>query len=154
MLFNFKVGSLGYSLYYVFTNFTWGWTVFFWVVKLIVKDNENVDWAFVLFSNLTMLGPLGVYWVSLILILLGWVLTGFKGFGLKTIAYLLEYFFTVVIVSTVQWAWIEDIRSIYGGDRNTGEDKIEDWHDDNYELWPNDDEEMNDDTIDEIDLSL
>ena len=126
---NFELAWFGWSLMYTFNSFTWGFTVLFWLLNLLVKDNETLLWLQVLFSNLTMFGPLGIYWLSLITILLGWVIDLFDLIGAKDIAKLVAWFFTAIVASFFQFKWIGEVRAIYPGDKSTFEDTVDNWHD-------------------------
>ena len=153
-LFDFNLLSAGWSLMYTFNSFTWGWTVLFWLLRFIVDDNDNINWLYVLFSNLTMFGPLGFYWLSLLLIIAGWIIKVFDGFSAKQAFYLFEWFFTAVFASVLQWSWIDAVRAEYTGDNKTAGDKVDDWHEKNYELFPDDDENGDGDTITDIELTM
>ena len=67
-----NLGALGWEIMNIFGSGLWGPSILLWIVRLFVKDNDNVNWLFVLFSNITLLGPILGYWVAVILIPIGW----------------------------------------------------------------------------------
>ena len=58
----------------VMTNFIWDPIMILWFVRLFIKENETVNWLFVLFSNVSMMGPYLLYWVSILLIFVGYAI--------------------------------------------------------------------------------
>lgn len=100
-----------------------------WFIRFFADENELVNWIYVLFSNFTMLGPVIVYWVSIVLILIGWAV---DSFDLVDSDALLKWFTWIVLsffASFYQVAWIDEVRTVYSGDRWTFEDEISDLQD-------------------------
>ena len=77
-----------------FSYTLWGPNLLFWFIRLFVADNETVNWLFVLTGNLTMLGPIFGYWLSALLILIGWVVSVGEGLSLTGI---ISYTFYVML---------------------------------------------------------
>lgn len=145
-LFNGQLKQLGWALMWSFNTFTWGFVAVTWALRYAVKDNHIIDWLFVFSSNSTMWGPLGVYWASILLIWFGWFAITFDGFSIKSTLYLIEWIALSFTAATLQWVWIEDVRSEYNGKWNTGEEAVDDWHDSTWEVWPDDEETNSADT--------
>lgn len=68
-------------------------------------------------ANLSLFGPLGLYWLAVVLAAIGWVSSFttkklFKWFLMITVAW---------FASIYQVAWIDDVRLVYNGSKFTGE---------------------------------
>lgn len=84
---------------------------FFW------PDVETVNWLTVLFANIALLGPLGLYWFGVIMIPIGFI-TGFS------VSALIKWLFIAVVswaASVFQVAWIDNVRAIYTGSMFTAD---------------------------------
>ena len=102
----------------------------FWILRnFVVDDNEDVDWLFVLSSNLTMLGPVIIYWVSIVLIPVGWVLDGFDTINTDQFVRYAAWVILAFVSSVYQIAWIDNVRAVYNGDQFTFEEQLGDIED-------------------------
>jgi hypothetical protein len=125
---------------YLFNSMTWGWTFIFWFLeKFVMKENENVHWAMVFFSNLTLMGPIMIYWITAALIAIGWVVGLFTAFSLWGTAKMIIWFALIIAASTLQWQWIDIIRASYTGDKGTASGFVDKWHDKSPISWGDDD---------------
>lgn len=123
------IGALGWQLMNLFSSGLWGPVILFWLIRFLVDDNDNVNWLYVLFSNLTMVGPILAYWISVVLIPIGWVVDGLDLVTASTVLKWTAWVFTAFVVSFYQVAWIDEVRAVYSGDRGTFGDMIDDLDD-------------------------
>ncbi len=115
---SFSLSSLGWTIMWWYNTLTWGPNILFWILHMIFRKSETIAYYFVTFSNLTMLGPIIVYWATLALVLLSWILSGFASV-LKSLLYFFELLILYIFASYFQWQWIDEVRAIYTGDKNT-----------------------------------
>jgi hypothetical protein len=54
----------------------WTPVLIIWVIRFIEETNPTINWLFVLFSNVSMLGPIFGYWLSILIIPIGWAAEG------------------------------------------------------------------------------
>ena len=101
----FGLASLGWTLMWWYNNLTWGPNFLFWLIHIIVPKNVQITYLFVLFSNLTLLGPIIMYWLILVLVLVAFAVNGGAN-ALWTIICFFELLFTYLVVSIFQFAWI------------------------------------------------
>ena len=101
-----------------YNSLTWGPNILFWILHLIFKSSDTITYLFVTFSNLTLLGPIIMYWVTLALVLLSWIFSGFSS-TLTMLLLFLELAIVYLFASYFQWQWIDEVRAIYTGDKNT-----------------------------------
>lgn len=78
-----------------------------------------VNWLYVLSSNVTMLGPILLYWVSILLIFVGWAVDWFKFLDVMGVIRLAMWIVFSFFMSYFQIAWIDEIQALYEGDRYT-----------------------------------
>ncbi len=97
-----------------------------WIVRFFIPDNTDVEWLYVLFSNFTMLGPIALYWLSSILIVIGWIDVKFASLGPGTYIRFALWVFMSFAASWYQLDWIDVIRSLYSGSNWTGTKQFED----------------------------
>ena len=119
--FDSSIRGIGWSIQDWTTNSVWDPIITLWIVRFFIKDNDLINWLFVLFSNISMLGPVLLYWVSTILIIVGYAVDGFEDFGTygpRLAAWILVTF----IASYYQEAWIDEIQDLYKGDNFTFEE--------------------------------
>ena len=76
-----------------------------------------------------MLGPILLYWLSIILIVIGWIDAGFSGLTGETYLRFALWILMSFVASWYQLAWIDEIRDLYSGDNWTGSDEMEDLQD-------------------------
>jgi hypothetical protein len=114
----------GWRLMTFFSYTLWGPNLLFWLIRFFVQDNEMVNWLFVLTGNLTMLGPIFGYWLSALLILVGWIVSAGDGVGVGGVISFTFYLMLAFILSFYQVAWIDTVRGVYSGDMNTLTDNI------------------------------
>ena len=123
--FDSSIRGLGWSLQRWSIYSVWDPVLLFWFIRFFVKDNDVVNWLYVLFSNISMLGPVLIYWLSSLLILVGYAVDGFEFFGFNE---LWKWAFQVVVffvASYYQEAWIDEIQDLYSGDNFTFEEQLE-----------------------------
>jgi len=85
---------------------------------MLNKENETFSYYFVTFSNLTMLGPIMIWWVTLALAMIGWIIGGLNN-AIWAIIYFLEILIVYVVGSYFMWAFIPGVRALYTGDKDT-----------------------------------
>ncbi len=121
--FNWDLSAIGWSIMKYSSLTFWSPSIIMWIIRLFVPNNETVNWLYVLTSNLTMLGPILLYWVSIIMIVVGWIADQSVTFEavLKWLAWIVLAF----IASFYQIEWIGDIRDLYSGDLFTGTKELE-----------------------------
>ena len=125
------VDALGWALTTTFVGITFGWIFLSSVIMVMLPEQENILRFYVTMSNVSMLGPLGLYWITLLMIMIGWGIgLANDGFSLRGFLYLVLWFVTCVAGSVLQWAWIDDVRALYDGDKDVGTENIDGWHDD------------------------
>ena len=107
--FDNSIRGIGWSLMHWATNGIWGPVLFFWFIRIFIKDSELVNWLFVLFSNISMLGPVLIYWLSTVLIIVGYAVDGFKYMDLTSLFKLVVWIFASFLSSYYQEAWIDEI---------------------------------------------
>jgi hypothetical protein len=93
-----------------------------------MSDNETVNWLYVLFSNISMLGPALLYWLSWVLIPVGW-LANTDLMDTDAILRWLAWAVLAFIASFFQEAWIDEIQDLYNGDGFTFQDTLDDIND-------------------------
>ena len=101
-----------------YNSLTWGPNILFWILHLIFKSSDTITYLFVTFANLTLLGPIIMYWVTLALALLSWIFSGFSNVLISLLLFL-ELAIVYIFASYFQWQWIDEVRAIYTGDKNT-----------------------------------
>ena len=101
-----------------YNSLTWGPNILFWILHLIFKSSDTITYLFVTFANLTLFGPIIMYWVTLALVLLSWIFSGFSS-TLTMLLLFLELAIVYLFASYFQWQWIDEVRAIYTGDKNT-----------------------------------
>jgi hypothetical protein len=125
--FETSISMLGWSIMKWSSVGVWFWVTIFWLGRFFVgEDNEDLNWLFVTSSNFTMLGPILLYWVSIVLIPIGWAVDGFDLVSTSSIIEWVAWIFVAIIASFYQVAWIDDIRTLYSGDNWTGEGELDD----------------------------
>lgn len=118
---------LGWGIASLSANLLWGPVFVLWGLRFLLEDNSTVNWLFVMFSNLSMLGPVLLYWLAAVLIPAGWILDSFgTTFNWKTLLKWMGYLAMSVVTSYYQEAWIENIRDLYLGDGWTFEEELGD----------------------------
>lgn len=124
--FNTELRYIGWSLQKWTTNTLWGPVVLMWLIRFLVDDNETVNWLYVLTSNFTMLGPVLLYWISIIMIVVGWALDGFDYVDSDALIKWVAWVFLAFFGSFYQVAWINEVNKVYTGDNWTFSEEIED----------------------------
>ena len=126
--FNFKNWStLGWNVFSLYVSLTWFPSFFFWICRLIANyKNDTLNYLFVLFSNWTMLGPVGFYWASILLVIVGWACDKFV---VSTYNGVFFGFFVIVsqIAGLMQVTWIHQVQQAYQGDKNATSDTVNKW---------------------------
>ena len=89
--------------------------MFFWSVRTFVQ-NDMIDYLYVLFSNLTLLGPIAGYWVTIFMVLIGWAIQKFQITLTEGLA-LLFWVPISQVVGYMQMIWILKVRFAYSGPR-------------------------------------
>jgi len=67
-------------------------------------------------SNFTMLGPILLYWVATIMIMVGWISNHDVMFTNSWIGKFIMWVLMTFISSFYQISWIDEIRNLYSGD--------------------------------------
>jgi len=92
--FNWGIRSIGWSLMKYSTATAWGPVVLLWLIRFFIKDNDIVNWLYVLSSNFTMLGPIILDWLSALLIIVGW---GVDSFNTVDVEVVLKWFAWIIL---------------------------------------------------------
>ena len=71
--FTLSISQIGWELMNIFSYVLWVPVIIFWIPRFFVNDNDTLNWLFVIFSNFTMTGPILGYWLSIILVPIGWI---------------------------------------------------------------------------------
>ena len=71
--FTLSISQLGWELMNIFSYVLWVPVIIFWIPRFFVNGNDTLNWLFVIFSNFTMTGPILGYWLSIILVPIGWI---------------------------------------------------------------------------------
>lgn len=107
--FNTGISTIGWSLMKWTSAGVWFWVTVFWLGRLVLgEDNETINWLFVLTSNFSMLGPILLYWVSIVLIPVGWIADS-NFFDISSLLKWISWIFVAIVASFYQVAWIDDI---------------------------------------------
>ena len=109
------LGALGWEFMNIFGSGLWGPSILLWIIRLFVRDNDNVNWLFVLLSNITLLGPVLGYWLAAILVPIGWA-TNTDYYSTNALIRWLCWIVVAFFASFYQVAWIDDVRAVYTGD--------------------------------------
>lgn len=117
--FDSSIRGLGWSIQNWTTNSVWDPIILMWFIRFFIKDNDLVNWFYVLFSNISMLGPVLLYWVSTALIIVGYAVDTFEYFDLDALLKLVAWIVISFVASYYQEAWIDEIQDLYSGDRFT-----------------------------------
>ena len=96
---SFDIRDIGWEIMMWLSYTLWLPVVILWLLRIILNDNETVNWLFVLFSNLTMIGPILGYWVSLILIVVGWAVDSFSLVDMAAVINFIIWLFTAFVAS-------------------------------------------------------
>ena len=90
----FALSGIGWKVLKLFTNILVFPAALFSMLRIFVwPDTEIVDWLTVVFANIALLGPLGLYWIGVVLIPIGWFSSYSPG-----------AFYKWLWVATVSWA--------------------------------------------------
>jgi len=112
------LSSIGWNLLFIYNSLAWTPNFIFWLLHMIKKDSESFTYYFVLFSNLTLLGPIFIWWLTLALAIISWIIGGL-GNLVWSIVYLIEIFVVYVIGAYFMHAYIGGVRALYKGDKDT-----------------------------------
>ena len=113
--FHWHFASLGWQLMNIFGSALWGPSILLWIIRLFVSDNENINWLFVLLSNVTLIGPILGYWLAVILVPIGWA-SDSDYYSTEALIRWLCWIVVAFFASFYQVAWIDDVRAVYTGD--------------------------------------
>ena len=115
--FSFKsFTTMGWDLVSFFVSLTWFPSFFFWICALIAQNkNDTLNYLYVLFSNLTMLGPSGLYWASILFIIVGWACDKFAYVGTYDAVFFGFYVVITQIAGLMQVTWIKQVQKVYQG---------------------------------------
>jgi len=94
----------------------WGPVILLWILRFFLEDNETVNWLFVMTSNFTMLGPILLYWLATIMIMVGWVTDNDIMFTGRWVGKFFLWVLLTFVASFYQISWIDSIRDLYSGD--------------------------------------
>lgn len=127
--FYWGIQSVGWSLMRWSTISVWTVPILMWIIRFFLPDNENVNWLYVMFSNFTLLGPILLYWLASILIVIGWIDASFDYNTTETYIRFALWILLSFVASWYQLAWIDSIRDLYSGDNWTGSEELDDIQD-------------------------